>query len=93
MVLRVVVPLVPVMVTVCDPVGAPDTVTVTTEEAVPPAGGVTGLVPNTRFKPPGAPELVKVTGAENIPTDCTAIVEVPDVPGPRDSEDGVAVIV
>jgi len=93
MALRLITPLVPVMVTVCEPVGAPDTVTVKTEAAVPPAGGVTGFVPNTKFKPPGAPELVRVTGAENIPTDCTAIEEVPDVPGPRDSEGGVAVIV
>lgn len=73
--------------------GAPATVTVRTELAVPPAVGVTGFVPNTRFKPPGPPELTRVTGAENVPTDCTAIVVVPDVPGPRDKDDGVAVIV
>ena len=91
--MRLIAPLVPVMVTAYDPVGAPATVTVKREDAVPPAGGVTGFVPNTKFKPPGAPELVKVTGAEKMPVDCTAIVEVPDAPGPRDSEDGVAVIV
>jgi len=63
------------------------------DDAVPPAGGVTGVVPKTRSKPEGAPELVRSTGAENTPKDCTAIVEVAEVPGLSDNEDGDGVIV
>ena len=61
--------------------------------AIPPGSGVTGFVPKTTFKPAGAPELVRLTGEEKIPVDCTVIVEVPDVLGPSDSEDGDALIV
>ena len=67
--------------------------TVRTDAAVPPGGGVTGFVPKTTFRPAGAPVLVRVTGKEKIPVDCTLIVEVPDVPGPSGSEDGDAAIV
>lgn len=75
------------------PAAAPATVTIRTEDTVPPAGGVTGFVPKFSVKPPGAPETAKTTGKENVPTDCTVIVEVPDAPGPRENEDGDAVIV
>lgn len=67
--------------------------TVRIDDAVPPAGGVTGVVPKTKFKPAGAPEAVRSTGEENTPKDCTAIVEVPDVPALSDNEDGDGVIV
>ena len=73
--------------------GAPDTVTVRTDEAIPPTGGVTGFVSKTRLNPLGAPDVARVTGAENLPIDCTSIVEVPDPPGPRDMDDGFAVTV
>jgi hypothetical protein len=67
-------------------------VTVRTDDAIPPAGGVTGVVPKTRFKPAGAPELVRSTGAVKTPTDCTVIVEGAEAPGLRDIEDGDTVI-
>jgi hypothetical protein len=91
--LRVTAPLVPVIVTGYAPAAAPATVTVRTEDAVPPAGGVTGFVPKFSVKPPGAPETVRTTGEENAPTDCIVIVEVADAPGPRENEDGDAVTV
>lgn len=67
--------------------------TVRIDDAVPPGGGVTGVVPKTRFRPAGAPEVVRSTGEENTPKDCTATVEVADVPGLSDNEDGDGVIV
>ena len=76
------------MVIVCVPVGAPETVIVRTDDAVPPAGGSTGLVPKARLIPLGAPECARSTAEENIPTDCTSILEVAEPPGGSDKDDG-----
>ena len=54
-------PEVPVTVTVADPVVAvAEAVSVSTEVALPFAGGVTGLVENAAVTPPGKPVAVSV---------------------------------
>jgi hypothetical protein len=42
---------------------------VTLDEAVPPAGGVTGLVPKITVMPLGKPELESETLEAKLPTD------------------------
>jgi len=39
------------------------------DEAVPPAGGVIGLVPNTIVIPLGAPDVARLTADEKAPID------------------------
>ena len=60
----VIVPDVPVTVTVAVPVVAvADAVKVSTELAEPLAGGVTGLVPNAAVTPVGNPVMLSVVAA------------------------------
>src|SRR5512143_235531 len=60
-VLCVVAPEVPVIVTVAGPVVAvPDAVSVSVEVALPLAGGVTGLVENAAVTPLGSPDALRV---------------------------------
>jgi len=85
-------PAVPVIVMVCFPSGAPDTLTVRTDDAVSPISGVTGFAPNTKAMPSGAPELVRLTGEKNTPSDSTIIFEAADALGGIDRYDGEATI-
>lgn len=97
----VVEPDVPVMVTVAVPVVAvEDAVSVNTEVAVPFAGGVTGFVANVAVTPLGKPEALSVVAELNPFKLATVIVLVPLEPcataselGEADSEkSGVAVV-
>ena len=80
-VLAVVVPDVPVMVTVAAPVVAvADAVNVSTELAEPLAGGVTGLVPNAAVTPVGNPVMLSVVAALKLFWLATVMVLVPVAP-------------
>jgi len=80
-VLAVVLPEVPVMVTVAVPVAAvPDAVRVSVEVAVPLAGGVTELGTNPAVTPLGKPEALSVVDELKPFKLVTVMVLVPFVP-------------
>lgn len=80
-VLAVVDPDVPVIVTVADPTVADDeAVSVSVEVAVPPDAGVTGFVENAAVTPLGNPEALSVVAESNPFTLVTVMVLVPLAP-------------
>ena len=80
-VLAVVLPEVPVTVTVARPVVAvAEAVNVSTEVAVPLAGGVTGLVANAAVTPVGNPVTLSVVAALKLFWLATVMVLVPAAP-------------
>jgi len=50
------------------------------EEALPPAGGVTGLVPKPAIAPAGGPVTDKLTGELKLSKEATITVVVPEEP-------------
>jgi len=87
-------PDVPVTVTVEVPTVAVDeTVNVSTEVAVPFAGGVTGLVANAAVTPVGRPVAVKVVAELKLFWLATVMVLVPVEPCVMARVDGAAAIV
>jgi len=77
-------PYVPVTVMTSLAEGAPlETVMESTELAVPPGNGVTGLVLKPPLMPNGRVDVDKVTGELKPPFDCTVTVTVADPPGLR----------
>lgn len=74
-------PEVPVIVTVAVPTAAvEDAVSVSTDVALPFAGGVTGLVENEAVTPLGNPLALSVAAELNPPVLVTVIVLVPLLP-------------
>lgn len=87
----VVEPEVPVMVTVAAPVVAvAEAVSVKVDVAVPFAGGVTGLVENAAVTPLGNPEALSVVAALNPFKLVTVMVLLPLVPCVMVSDEGEA---
>ena len=87
----VVKPAVPVMVTVAAPVVAvDDAVNVSVELALPLAGGVTGFVENAAVTPLGSPEALSVVAALNPFKLVTVMVLVPLPPCVTATDDGAA---
>lgn len=87
-------PLVPIIVTMKDPIGAyEDEDSVISELAEPPAGGAIGFGPNVAVSPSGRPAAANDTADEKLPED--VIVTVADVKklGATITLGGVTVIV
>ena len=93
-VLAVVVPEVPVTVTVAVPTVAVDAaVNVSSEVAVPFAGGVTGLVANAAVTPVGRPNTLRVVAELKLFWLATVMVLVPVAPCVTLTADGAAATV
>jgi len=81
-IVAVAVPDVPVIVITLLVDGAVlETAKESTELALPPGSGVTGLTPKPPLTPNGKVDAARVTGELKLPTDCTVTVAVPVPPG------------